>query len=98
VPDRFFLQHRLPNDQCIGHACCNPDHLQAALSAKGAPAPIPADGNPIPFRVCPKGHLMTPENTVVEQCKGHPKTRCRTCRQQSWRENSARRAAQGLHT
>jgi hypothetical protein len=29
---------------------------------------------------------MTPENTVVEQRKGHPKTRCRTCRQQSWRK------------
>jgi hypothetical protein len=98
VPDRFFLQHRLPKDQCIGHACCNPDHLQTALSAKGAPALIPADGTLIPFRVCPKGHLMTPENTVVEKRKGHPKTRCRTCRQQSWRKNSARRTAQGLHT
>jgi hypothetical protein len=69
VPDRFFLRHRVPKDQCIGHACCNPDHLQTALSAKGAPAPILADGNPIPFRVCPKGHLMTPENTVVERTR-----------------------------
>jgi len=50
------------------------------------------------FKVCPKGHPMTPTNVVVENRKGHPKERCRTCRQESWRKNSARRAAAGMHS
>jgi hypothetical protein len=47
---------------------------------------------------CPKGHVMTPDNIVTESRKGHPKQRCRTCRQESWRKNSAKRKCTGLHT
>jgi hypothetical protein len=91
IPDGMYLQHHLPADLCIGHACCNPDHLRISNSPK-APPPT------VQLKTCPKGHLMTPENTVTEQRNGHPKARCRTCRQESWRKNSARRSAMGLHS
>lgn len=90
VPPGTYLQHRLPPEKCIGHACCNPAHLIVSNSPKAVPSKE--------IKTCPKGHLMTPENTVVEQRKGHPKARCRKCRQESWRKNSARRSAMGKHT
>jgi hypothetical protein len=50
-------------------------------------------------KTCPKGHLITLEsNIVIEHRKGRPKVRCRICRKESWRKNSARRAKLGLHT
>ncbi len=61
----------------------------------GAGLRLPNDGS---FKLCPKGHLMMPANIVVENRKGHPKERCRTCRQESWRKNSARRANAGIHS
>jgi len=85
-----YLQHFLPQERCIGHACCNPAHLRISSSPKAAP--------PLQIKRCPKGHPMTPENTVIEKRKGHPKARCRKCRQESWRRNSARRSAMGKHT
>lgn len=50
------------------------------------------------FKLCPKGHLMMPANTVVENRKGHPQERCRTCRQESWRKTSGRGAIVGMHS
>lgn len=82
-----YLQHYLPPDKCIGHACCYPAHLRISSSPKAAP--------PLQIKRCPKGHPMTPENTVIEKRKGRPKPRCRKCRQESWRRNSARRSAMG---
>jgi hypothetical protein len=90
IPDGMFLQHHLPAGHCVGHACCNPDHLRVSNSPKASP--------PVQRKTCPKGHPMTPDNTVTEQRNGHPKARCRTCRQESWRKNSARRSAIGLHS
>ena len=63
--------------------------------AVGAALRLPNDR---PLKVCPKGHPMTPTNIVVENREGHPKERCRTCRQESWRKNSARRAIAGMHS
>jgi hypothetical protein len=91
IPDGMYLQHHLPADLCIGHACCNPDHLRVSNSPKASPPTVQ-------LKTCPSGHLMTPENTVTEQRNGHPKARCRTCRQESWRKNAAQRSAKGLHT
>ena len=34
LPDGKYLQHHLPPERCIGHACCSPDHLQLANSPK----------------------------------------------------------------
>ena len=98
VPAGMFLQHHLAADQCIGHACCNPDHQRISNSPKVAPSVQLKAALPAQFKTCPKGHPMTPENTVAEQRNGHPKARCRTCRQESWRKNSARRSAMGLHS
>ena len=28
IPAGIYLQHHLPPERCIGHACCNPDHQQ----------------------------------------------------------------------
>jgi len=91
IPDGMYLQHHLPADLCIGHACCNPDHLRVSNSPKAFPPTVQ-------LKTCPKGHPMTPENTVTEQRNGHPKARCRTCRQESWRKNAAKRSAMGLHS
>jgi hypothetical protein len=90
IPKGVYLQHHLPAGQCIGHACCNPDHLRISNSPRIAP--------PSQDKRCSKGHLLTQENTVIENRNGHRKIRCRACRQESWRKNSARRASQGLHT
>jgi hypothetical protein len=90
VAPGVYLQHHLPPEKCIGHACCNPAHLRISNSPKAVP--------PLQIKRCPKGHLMIPENTVIEKRKGHPKARCRKCRQESWRKNSARRSAMGKHT
>jgi hypothetical protein len=54
--------------------------------------------HPTSSKVCPKGHLMTATNTVIENRNGRPKQRCRTCRQESWRKNSVRRANAGIHS
>jgi hypothetical protein len=37
IPDGMYLQHHLPAGQCIGHACCNPDHQRVSNSPKAAP-------------------------------------------------------------
>ena len=36
VPAGMYLQHRLPAGQCIGQACCNPDHLLVTNSPKAS--------------------------------------------------------------
>jgi hypothetical protein len=112
VPDDMFLFPFL--DRCIGRKCCNPAHWQMRpkvwkredvpyltqprseidksefLSQETRPLPLP--------KTCMKGHPMTPKNTVIENRNGHPLARCRTCRQQSWKENSSKRSSKGLHT
>jgi hypothetical protein len=99
VPAGMYLQHRLPAGQCIGQACCNPDHLLVTNSPKATPpVQVTAAPPPVQFKTCPKGHPMTPENTVTEKRNGQPKARCRTCRQESWRKNAAQRTAKGLHS
>jgi hypothetical protein len=98
VPAGMYLQHRLPAGQCIGQACCNPDHLLVTNSPKAAPPVQVKAAPPVQFKTCPNGHPMTPENTVTEKRNGHPKDRCRTCRQESWRKNAAQRSAKGLHS
>lgn len=103
VPEGMFVHHDLPAHRCIGDLCCNPQHMSLSgqrKSAKRTAEKIPvADSIPAsaPKR-CPNGHLMTPDNVVTEKRNGHPKQRCRTCRQESWRKNSARRAAGGHHS
>lgn len=37
IPDGMYLQHHLPADLCIGHACCNPDHLRVSNSPCSPP-------------------------------------------------------------
>ena len=98
IPDGMYLQHHLPADLCIGHACCNPDHQRVGDSPKAAPFVQLKAVPPAQFKTCTNGHQMTPENTVTEQRKGRSMSRCRTCRQEAWRKNSARRSAMGLHT
>ena len=98
IPEGMYLQHHLPPDLCIGQACCNPDHLRVTNSPIAVPRVQPAVAPPVEFKTCPNGHPMTPENTVTERRNGHPKDRCRTCRQESWRKNAAQRSAKGLHS
>lgn len=99
LPEDRFLHHERPADKCIGNACCNPEHMTVSNRRKGQePARSGQAKNNVPVKVCPKGHVMTPDNIVIEHRQGKPKQRCRTCRQESWRKNSARRNKEGLHT
>ena len=112
LPLGQYLLHHLPADKCIGNLCCNPEHMAVSHQRRDKRFEVP--GRPhaaqttkppaersIPelgTKTCPKGHPMTKDNIVIEKRKGHPKIRCRTCRQASWRKNSARRAAEERHT
>ena len=98
IPDGMYLQHHIPAGQCIGQACCNPDHQRVSNSPKAAPLVQLKPTPPAQFKTCTKGHPMTPEKTVTEQRNGRSMARCRTCRQEAWRKNSARRSAMGLHS
>jgi len=98
IPDGMYLQHHLPADLCIGQACCNPDHLRVTNSPIAGARVQLAAAPPGEFKICPNGHPMTPENTVTERRNGHHKAWCRTCRQESWRKNAAKRSALGLHS
>ncbi len=111
LPAAAYLHH-LPQGLCIGRLCCNPEHQVVGCDRRGGkigpphPKPVSRGKEPEPVcefidpdvRRCPLGHPLTPGNIVVENRKGHPKIRCRICRRASWRKNSARRSAAGLHT
>ena len=58
-----YPQHYFSPEKCIGHACCNPVHLRISDSPKAA--------SPLQVKRCPKGHVMTSENRVIEKRKGH---------------------------
>ena len=114
LPAAAYLHHYLPQGLCIGRLCCNPEHQVVVchrrdgridpprlkpVSRGKEPKPGPESESIGPdIRRCPQGHPLTPDNIVVEKRKGHPKIRCRICRRKSWRKNSARRSAAGLHT
>jgi hypothetical protein len=56
LPAGIYLQHHHPTGQCIGQACCNPDHLLVTNSPKAAPPIQVTAALPAQFKTCPKGH------------------------------------------
>ncbi|MDR3723911.1 MAG: hypothetical protein P4K83_05415 [Terracidiphilus sp.] len=59
---------------CVGKACCNPAHhrLQGPVVETELTA-------------CKQGHLLTPDNVVIENRNGRPFKRCRICRREAWK-------------
>jgi hypothetical protein len=81
------LRHYLGVAECIGHACCNPAHLRATIGAMGLTGISPDEPG-----TCKKGHVLTPENMVIERRGGTILKRCRICRREAWRGWKAERA------
>ena len=83
---------------CRNRACGNPKHLRILTLSENV-----SDGESANARKthCPQGHEYTVENTYYEKRKnGKLRRHCRTCRQESGRQSSAKakakkQAAQG---
>ena len=73
VSDGYTVRSRKLS-ACVGKACCNPDHhrLQGPVVSTEVSA-------------CKKGHLLTPDNVVIENRNGRLFKRCRICRREAWK-------------
>jgi len=60
---------------CVGKACCNPAHHRVQ-------GPVVEDV----LTTCKAGHLLTPDNVVIENRNGRPFKRCRICRREAWKD------------
>jgi hypothetical protein len=73
IPDGYQVRSRKLTI-CAGKACCNPAHhrLQGPVVETELTA-------------CKQGHLLTPDNVVIENRNGRPFKRCRICRREAWK-------------
>jgi hypothetical protein len=110
----FLHQHLSPGECIGKLCCNPQHMLVSKSSRLPGRAPVQFPAPPMPLegdalcnldelgekaiKQCTNGHLMTGANIVIERRKGYPVARCRTCRQESWRRNSARRSSLGHHT
>ena len=58
IQEGQVLRQRLKPPRCIGHLCCNPDHLEI----RDVHGPI--------WEMCPNQHRLVPRNTIVEKQPG----------------------------
>lgn len=58
VPSGARLIHALAPKNCLGSGCCNPAHLQIELTFQNVR---------FARRICPKGHLIDADNSIIEQ-------------------------------
>ena len=83
IPEGYTVRSRkLP--VCVGKTCCNPAHhrLQGPVVQTT-------------LSLCKEGHLLTPDNVVIENRKGRQFKRCRTCRREAWRNWQKQHTPQG---
>jgi len=79
IQEGQVLRQRLKPPRCIGHLCCNPDHLEI----RDVHGPI--------WEMCPNQHRLVPRNTIIEKRPGGGITkRCKICRAAYWREKKSR--------
>lgn len=74
IPEGYQVRSR-KLQVCVGKACCNPTHhrLQGPVVETV-------------LTTCKAGHLLTPDNVVIENRKGRRFERCRICRREAWRD------------
>ena len=70
---------------CVGRACCNPSHHRL----QGRVVETASDR-------CKEGHLLTPDNVVIENRKGRKFKRCRICRREAWRSWQRQSSSAGV--
>ena len=73
IPEGYQVRSR-KLQICVGRACCNPAHHRAQ-------GPVVEDV----LTTCKAGHLLTPDNVVIENRNGRPFKRCRICRREAWK-------------
>jgi hypothetical protein len=61
--------------RCVGKPAANPAHHRVQ-------GPVVEDE----LITCKAGHLLTPDNVVVENRNGRPFKRCRICRREAWKD------------
>jgi hypothetical protein len=73
IPEGYRVRSRKLSS-CAGKLCCNPAHrrLQGPIDESV-------------LRACKHGHLLTPDNAVIENRNGRKFKRCRICRREAWR-------------
>jgi hypothetical protein len=82
IPEGYNVRSRkLP--ACVGKACCNPEHHRLL-------GPVEETA----LTTCNAGHLLTPDNVVIENRNGRPFKRCRICRREAWRSWQRQRTSE----
>lgn len=72
IPDGLVLDHL-----CRRPACCNPGHLEPVTNRENSRRGLRGEL----YTQCPKGHDLTPSNTlIVNKGGGRTSRRCKTCR------------------
>jgi hypothetical protein len=82
IPQGARLKHSLGPDKCIGSACCNPSHMTVERTFTDIKTA---------HRICPEGHLIGPDNAVIENRGNNLLIRCRACRRMEWRTMKRRK-------
>lgn len=77
-PPSSRLLHPLSPKKCIGRAYRNPAHMKQQARLSGIV--------PIQKR-CSQGHLIDPQNSVIERRGDRIVVRCCICRRAAWRES-----------
>jgi hypothetical protein len=73
IPGGYNVRSRkLPT--CVGKACCNLEHHRLL-------GPVEETA----LTTCKAGHLLTPDNVVLENRNGRPFKRFRICRWEAWK-------------
>jgi hypothetical protein len=73
APSYRAPSHKVPG--CVGKACSNPAHNRLQ-------GPVVEDV----LTTCKAGHLLTPDNVVIENRNGRPFQRCCICRREAWKD------------
>lgn len=86
IPESFVLDHlcRIPR-------CWNPTHLEPVSRGENVLRGVGISAVNAKKTACPRGHLFTPENTLIWWLGEKPRRRCRICHNATMRRYKARK-------